>query len=150
MERFIDTIVIHCSASPDSLDFTVRDINAWHKERGFMSPSGISCGYHYVIRRNGIVERGRPDHETGAHVRGHNKNSLGICLIGTKEFTPKQIKSLYAITRGLMNQYSVDIDQVLGHKELYSGKDCPNLNMDIVRANLIFEKESDLKDILLG
>jgi len=43
--RKINKIVLHCSASPDSIAFTVRDIEAWHKERGFKSKSGISCGY---------------------------------------------------------------------------------------------------------
>lgn len=147
--RNISKIMIHCSASPDSLDFGVKDIEAWHKERGFKSKSGISCGYHYVIKRNGVVQRGRPDSETGAHVKGHNRGSLGICLIGDKDFTQKQIISLYAITRGLMHQYNVDIENVLGHYELFPGKTCPNLKMDIVRANLIFNQEVELKDILI-
>lgn len=147
--RKINKIVIHCSASPDSIDFTVRDIEAWHKERGFKSKSGISCGYHYVIRRNGVVERGRPDSETGAHVKGHNRNSLGICLIGDKQFTKEQIRSLYAITHGLMFKYNVELENVLGHNELYSGKSCPNLRMEIVRANLVFKPEYNLEDALL-
>jgi len=60
-----------------------------------------------------------------------------------------KIRSLYALVRGLMHQYQVDIDDVLGHKELFSGKTCPNLDMDIVRANLIFDQGVELKDILL-
>ncbi len=137
--RSIKKIFIHCSDSPDSIDFSVRDIDAWHKENGWKARGGVHCGYHYVIRRSGVVERGREDQYAGVHVRGQNRSSIGICLIGRKQFTMAQMQSLFAITRGLMHQYQVDITDVLGHYEYEDKKTCPNLDMKFVRANLIFK-----------
>ena len=138
--RTIKRIVVHCTDSDDSLDIGFREINEWHKERGWMSPSGVSCGYHYVIRRNGVLERGRPDEETGAHVRGWNHDSIGIVWVGRKKMDPRQEKTLLPVVRGLMNQYMVDITNVFGHYELDPGKTCPNLDMNRVRAELLFSK----------
>lgn len=143
--REIKKIVIHCTASDDSLDIGFREINEWHKQRGWLSPSGISCGYHYIIRRNGVSEKGRPDSETGAHVAGHNSDSIGIVWVGIKDPSKKQLESLHALTRGLMHKYNIDVDKVLGHYELYSGKSCPNLDMDKFRAELLFQK-ADFND----
>lgn len=136
--RTIKKIVIHCTDSDDSLDIGFREINQWHKERGWLSASGISCGYHYIIRRTGVVERGRPDADRGAHVAGHNAESIGITWVGRRELSQKQYESMMALIRGLMHQYTVDITHVVGHYELDSKKTCPNLNMDKLRANLLF------------
>lgn len=132
--RKIDKIVIHTSATPDYMDIGASTIDKWHKERGW---SGI--GYHYVIRRNGEIERGRPEKNVGAHARGVNGSSLGICWIGINEIDPRQEKSLISIIHYLMGKYDVSIDNVLGHREaVKTSKTCPNLNMDRLRAELIF------------
>lgn len=75
--RTIDYLVVHCSATVEGKDFDAADINNWHLQRGW---SGI--GYHYVIKLDGTVEKGRPDAKIGAHVKGYNKKSIGICYIG--------------------------------------------------------------------
>ena len=72
--RHINEIIIHCSATPEGRDYTVADIDRWHKARGWR---GI--GYHYVIYRDGSVHAGRPVEQIGAHCTGHNANSIGIC-----------------------------------------------------------------------
>jgi hypothetical protein len=72
-----DLIVVHCSATGPAADIGVAQITQWHKQRGF-----DTVGYHYVIRRNGTLETGRRESEIGAHVRGHNANSIGVCLAG--------------------------------------------------------------------
>lgn len=136
--RKIRKIVVHCSDSPDSLDIGFKEINGWHKQNGWLSPSGISCGYHYIIRRDGRVQRGRPDSETGAHVRNHNSDSIGICWIGRKDMTTEQYDSLRVLINGLRQTYNLDIDKVFGHTELDSGKTCPNVNMNVIRAELAF------------
>lgn len=79
-EESIKNIVIHCSATPDGIDFSAEDINRWHKERGWSE-----IGYHFVIRRDGRIEVGRDLDERGAHVGGHNSGSWGVCLIGGPE-----------------------------------------------------------------
>lgn len=77
MARRIDYLVVHCSATVEGKDFDAEDINNWHLQRGW---AGI--GYHYVIKLDGTVEKGRPDNKQGAHVRGYNKYTIGICYIG--------------------------------------------------------------------
>ena len=136
--RKINKIIVHCTDSDDSLDVGFNEINDWHKRRGWLSPSGISCGYHYIVRRDGRLERGRPDTEIGAHARGFNSSSIGIVWIGRNQITAKQLKALKMVIWALMNQYDVEIHNVLGHYEVDSKKTCPNLDMDKFRAELLF------------
>jgi len=75
--RKITHIVIHCSATPAGREVSRREIDTWHKARGF---KGI--GYHWLIHLNGRTEMGRPESEIGAHVEGWNANSIGICYVG--------------------------------------------------------------------
>lgn len=138
--RAIKKIVVHVTDSDDSLDIGFREINEWHRERGWLSPSGISCGYHYIIRKNGNVEIGRPEKETGAHVKGHNSTSLGIVWVGRKDITSAQRESLFAMLKGLCNKYNLDpTEDVYGHYELDKNKTCPNLDMVKIRAELVFK-----------
>ena len=135
--REIKQIIVHCTASPDSLDIGFKEINQWHKERGWASPSGVSCGYHYIVRRDGRYERGRPDRETGAHAKGYNSNSIGVVWCGDKYPQPKQVSALLELLRKLMKKYKVPVEKVLGHCEI-SEKTCPNIDMHWLRAELIF------------
>jgi len=148
--RNIKKIVIHCTDSDDSLDIGFKEINEWHKERGWLSPSGISCGYHYVIRRNGKIEAGRPEIERGAHVKGHNRDSIGIVWVGRKDPSREQYKSLLALTRTIINRHNIDIENVLGHTELDHLKTCPNLSMVKFRGDLLFVKYEDVKESVKG
>ena len=75
--REITEIIIHCSATKEGMDFRAKDIDAWHKAKGW---AGI--GYHFVIDLDGTIEQGRPINQVGAHCYGHNKNSIGVCYIG--------------------------------------------------------------------
>lgn len=136
--RKIKQIFIHCTDSDDSLDIGRREIDEWHRQRGFLSESGISCGYHYIIRRDGRVELGRPESEVGAHVKNHNANSIGIVWVGKKQIGSNQLKSLLKTVKRTMVRYGVDVENVLGHCEVDSGKTCPNLDMTFIRAELIF------------
>ena len=85
--RFINLIVIHCSATRCDRSYTEHDLTTDHLRRGF---SG--AGYHYYIRRNGDIKTLRPMTQPGAHVRGHNAHSLGICyegrLCGHRDLSP--------------------------------------------------------------
>lgn len=150
MSRTIKRIVVHCTDSDDSLDIGFREIDQWHKERGWLSKSGISCGYHYIIRRDGSIEKGRQDWENGAHVKGHNKTSIGVVWVGRNQIADKQYQALMKLLRGLMKQYSVDIEDVLGHTELDHLKTCPNLNMLKLRGNLLFQKYDEEVDALIA
>ena len=113
--RQVSLIVIHCSASPNAdslfrgspgtpgLRNPAQVIDQWHAERGFhraaewrarQNPDLAAIGYHYVIDRAGLVLTGRHVDEIGAHAQGYNQKSLGICLVGTDEFSPAQWASL--------------------------------------------------------
>lgn len=132
--RNIEKIIIHCSASPDYMDIGASTIRKCHLDRGWSD-----IGYHYVVRRNGEIEKGRPDRRIGAHARGANSKSIGVCWIGTDNPSPEQEKALFSLIHFLMGKYGVSVDNVLGHKEaVNTSKTCPNLNMNRVRAELIF------------
>ena len=75
--RPIDSIIIHCSATPEGKHFTAADIRRWHKAQGWSD-----IGYHYVILLDGTVQEGRPISQPGAHCKGMNARSIGICYIG--------------------------------------------------------------------
>ena len=83
----IKYIVIHCSDTDES--HKSEDIHKLHLSFGW---DGI--GYHKIIRQDGVIENGRPEYWIGAHVKGFNNISLGICLIGKKNFSHEQFYSL--------------------------------------------------------
>jgi len=139
--RKIDTIVVHCSDSGFGDAGLVRE---WHLERGWKD-----IGYHYVIcngfkRKNdfiesmdGEVQRGREDDVMGAHVKGHNARSIGICLIATNKYTDNQMTSLKILLSDLMLKYNIKPDKIFGHRELFDGKTCPTgLDLEDLRASL--------------
>ena len=85
--RRINEIIIHCADTPEGRDNTVKDITAWHKQKGYRT-----IGYHYVIYRDGSVHAGRPESEVGAHCKEHNAHSIGICYIGGRSSDLKEVK----------------------------------------------------------
>jgi len=132
--RFVDTIVIHCTASPDYLDIGTKEIDQWHKDRGWSQ-----IGYHYVVRRNGEIERGRPEYLSGAHARGINKTSIGVVWVGTDSISPEQNQSLIGLINLIRGKYNIKIEKVKGHCEaVETDKTCPNLDMNRLRAELVF------------
>lgn len=88
--RKINEIIIHCTATPEGREVSVKEIDRWHRNRGF---DGI--GYHYIIHLDGSVEAGRPVDRVGAHCLGHNHNSIGVCYVGgvDKEMKPKDTRT---------------------------------------------------------
>ena len=113
--RQINKIVVHHSASKQS---TTRDqIDRWHKDRGW---SGV--GYHYVIESDGSIMMGRPFGKVGAHTKGNNGDSIGVCVVGNYEqidsMTLGQHQSLVVLLHGLMGQFDLAVDDVYGHREL--------------------------------
>lgn len=77
MTRKITEIIIHCTATVEGKDFTVADIDRWHRNLGW---DGI--GYHWVVYRNGDIRMGRAENRIGAHCLGHNINSIGVAYVG--------------------------------------------------------------------
>jgi N-acetyl-anhydromuramyl-L-alanine amidase AmpD len=130
--RDIHELIIHCSYTYPEMDIGAAEIRSWH-----MNENGWSdIGYHYVIRRNGAIENGRPEAVVGAHTSGHNSNSIGICMVGGKahnnwhvsNYTAAQWVSLYKLVTALIEKYpGVD---VYGHYEYSDTKTCPNFDVD--------------------
>lgn len=127
--RTVDKIIIHCSATPEGRYHNAKDIDRWHKERGW---NGI--GYHYVILLDGTIETGRDETKIGAHTVGHNHNSIGICYIGGTDDklnpkdtrTPQQKIQLVNLLRELKWRYPNAT--IHGHKE-FASKACPSFDV---------------------
>ena len=118
----IDMLVVHCSDTPDDQPLGARDIQTMHLGFGW---DGI--GYHQVIRRDGTRESGRPNYWKGAHVKGVNDRSLGVCLIGRTSFTPAQMHSLAGLLFEWLALYPSA--RVLGHRDaVETHKTCPNFD----------------------
>lgn len=123
-------LVVHCSATTSTMNIGAKEIRQWHREKGW-----IDIGYHFVIRRDGTIEIGRPENTVGAHVENHNSNSIGICLVGgidskgkaENNFTPAQFAALAAKLRELKVKYPGVTVQ--GHRD-FAGvkKDCPSFD----------------------
>jgi len=126
-----DLIFVHCSATKPSMDIDVKEIDRWHRERGF-----LKVGYHFVIKRDGTKEIGRDLMEAGAHVKTYNHRSIGICLVGgvaeidinvwEDNFKPEQYATLYNLIVDLKEKFPEA--KVLGHNEV-SSKACPSFNV---------------------
>ena len=114
-------VIVHCSDTPNEREVTAADIHRWHTKQGW---DGI--GYHYVIRRDGTLEHGRPHYWTGAHCKGHNE-AIGICLIGRGGFTGQQCDVLTGLLFDLKQQ--LGSYEIFGHYELDERKTCPNFNV---------------------
>ena len=124
--RNINEIIIHCAATPEGRAFTVDDIRRWHKAQGFRD-----VGYHSRVALDGAVCPGRPLNEVGAHCKGHNAHSIGICYIGGLTADGKQPKdtrtpspriALEALV--LLLRLRFPRATVHGHRE-FAAKACP-------------------------
>lgn len=130
--RLVDKIIVHSSATPARLDkLGAKDIDRWHRQKGW---NGI--GYHYVIRRDGVIEAGRALSKVGAHTLGKNETSVGICLIGgvaddgqTPEanFTPDQLGSLRSLALALMHCFPMSLP-ISGHRD-HNATACPSFDV---------------------
>ena len=139
--RQIDILIVHCSDSEFGDAETVRK---WHTDPKPRGNGWDDIGYHFVVlngRRksravyvpedDGLIETGRPLDTVGAHCRGHNTRSVGVCLVGKHHFTANQLlKALPDIIAVIGAPRKIVIK---GHYEYDSGKTCPNIDMDLIR-----------------
>lgn len=129
--RDINRIIIHCSATPEGRDIDAATIKDWHVNGNKWS----DIGYHYVIKLNGEIESGRPLDVTGAHVKGHNKDSIGICYVGgaDEDMNPKdtmldcQEEAMRELIFSLRMVWDKDLT-LHGHNE-YASKACPSFKV---------------------
>ena len=132
--RDIKRIILHCSDSPDENDkVDAKMIKTWHKERGWKD-----IGYHFVITRDGSIQIGRPIHIPGAHVKGHNDDSIGICWVGRNLMTDYQVAGIRQCISGIFGLHEgLGIASIFGHNDFNPNKTCPNLNIHWVRAMML-------------
>ncbi|WP_233860999.1 N-acetylmuramoyl-L-alanine amidase [Tenacibaculum piscium] len=148
--RKIKHIVVHCSATKEGKSFTAKDIDSWHKKRGW---SGI--GYHYVILLDGTIEKGRPDWKIGAHVKEANRNSIGVVYIGglDENLAPKdtrtsaQKKALKELLKTLKNSFKDA--EILGHRDFSKDKNNNGIiePFEFMKACPCFDVKKEYKNL---
>ena len=125
--RKITLIVIHCSAVRPDQTSSAAQIDTWHRQRGFH----LGIGYHYVVRRNGEIEAGRPEYMVGAHCLNHNSHSIGVCYEGGYDARGQpadtRTEAQKALLRRLLETLHKDYPEALivGHHDLDPKKACP-------------------------
>lgn len=127
----IKKIIIHCSDSDNPAHDDISVIRKWHiEERGF-----IDVGYHYFITKNGEIQKGRELWQVGAHCKGHNEDSIGICLSGKLKFERCQFKSCVFLIRDLDDILKIRRgnkyyrEYVFPHNYFDKNKTCPNFDL---------------------
>lgn len=133
--RDVNSIIIHCSDSDLPSHDNIETIRQWHTLRGFTGPDGVSgthddVAYHYFIRKSGETEKGRDEDFQGAHTKGHNLKSIGICLSGKDNFTKMQFEALEVLLIDILSRHDLDRTSILAHNELDKSKTCPNFDLD--------------------
>lgn len=133
-----DTIILHHA---EASNCSIADIDRWHKLRGW---AGV--GYHYFVKKDGTIFRGRPEGAAGAHTKGYNTHSVGICAEGAymKEEMPEiQRKSIIALGEDIKLRY--DINHIYGHREVYATA-CPGNNYPLAQIKAAIMSEFVAKD----
>lgn len=126
--RKITKIIVHCTATPRGRAVTRADVDRWHRQRGF---DGI--GYHYLVGLDGEIWPGRPEEKIGAHCRGHNADSIGVCYVGgcddslrpADTRTRAQRAALRSLLRELRRRYPAA--RIHSHSE-FAAKACPSFD----------------------
>jgi N-acetylmuramoyl-L-alanine amidase len=136
--RNIKRIIIHCSATKEGRDIKTKTIRSWHmKGRGWSD-----IGYHFVIELDGTIVDGRPMERIGAHTRGYNRDSIGICYVGGLDSdkrakdtrTAQQKRSMDDLIASLLDRFRGAT--VHGHNE-FSAKACPSFDVSKEYTNEI-------------
>lgn len=117
--RKIDMIVIHCSATRADVPLSPRQLEEMHRKRGF-----DGCGYHYYVRHDGEICTMRPVDRPGAHAKGYNQHSIGVCYEGGLDEqgrpadtrTEPQKRSLRVLVRVLAMDFQTR--RIVGHRDL--------------------------------
>ena len=121
-------IIIHCSAVKPDQTSSAAQIDTWHRRDNHWK---FGIGYHYVIRRDGEIESGRPEWMVGAHCLNHNAHSLGVCYEGGLDIRgqpddtrkPAQKAAMRTLLEQLHERYPRAV--IVGHRDLNPEKDCP-------------------------
>lgn len=127
--RKLTRIILHCTATPEGRHVDVATIREWHRKRGWSD-----IGYHFVIYLDGSVHNGRPVEKVGAHVSGHNADTIGVVYVGGTDAAGKakdtmndaQETAFVNLVASLRDKYGALT--LHGHNE-YAAKACPSFNV---------------------
>lgn len=141
--RDINRVIIHCS---DSTWGDADEIRSWHLARGWRD-----IGYHYVVlngyrrpsqyqlKDDGVVEDGRPVTMMGAHTRGHNRDSIGVCLVGKNGlYTVRQLVNSVILVTHLLYKFGLTRQNIFGHYHFNQLKTCPDFVIDDFKGFLVY------------
>jgi N-acetylmuramoyl-L-alanine amidase len=125
----VTRIVIHCTATPEGRAVTIEDVRRWHvDERGWSD-----VGYHWLVELDGELKQGRKEHVSGAHAKGWNHCSIGVCYVGgcNKDMKAKDTRTddqkitLGCLLQDLRCRYPKA--KIIGHRDI-SSKACPSFD----------------------
>lgn len=144
--RKITKIIVHCSASDtpyqDDIE-AVRELHTSAKNRkinwGKYPTHGkgwSQVGYHYFIKKNGLVQKGRDSQKKGAHTLGENPDSIGVCVSGDTDFTVMQMRKLIMLLQDLMAAHGLTKDDIYPHNHFSKYKTCPNFDLQKILEEL--------------
>lgn len=127
--RVINKIIVHCTATKEGQDFDIEDVRNWHVEGN----GWRDVGYHYLVKLDGTIQLGRPLEVAGAHCKGHNEDSIGVCYVGGLDGfgepcdtrTTEQVDSLGALIYTLVHTFPDS--EVYGHRD-FADKACPSFD----------------------
>lgn len=126
MKRYIDKLIIHCSCSDILAHDNPETIRKWHVEENGWD----DVGYHFIITKDGKIHWCRPMVEVGAHCKGHNLTSIGICLTGEYKFSREQKDSLKILTENLKDLFNLENRHLWEHRSFNKKKTCPNFDLE--------------------
>lgn len=148
--RKIDLIIIHCSATRADRDFSTHDVDIAHRYRGLSS-----WEYHYYIRKSGLVELMRPEDVPGAHARGYNADSIGVCYEGGLDAngrpadtrTPRQTEAMHRLVSTLLQSYPEA--KVVGHRDLSPDRNYNDIvdPWERIKECPCFEVKAEFQDV---
>lgn len=125
--KITDYIIIHCADTKPSMNTDIRDVDRWHREQGWRM-----VGYHFFIKRDGTLQTGRHLHDAGAHAKGYNEKSIGVCLAGGKSEDGKRAEANYTDAQWQRLEEAVkELHQlfpgaaIIGHRDVDPKKACP-------------------------
>ena len=146
-------IIVHTTA--DSFPGKQLDrINDWHKASDFpFSSRGYFVGYTYVVERDGEVIQTREDNERQAHVKGFNKDSIGIGVAGNHDYerpTAAQVLAVKNLILRLMTKWAINPNNVFGHRDFTKLKTCPGLRWPESEIKALFQPDNSYYQSLLN
>jgi N-acetylmuramoyl-L-alanine amidase len=127
-----NSIIVHCTDTPHTMKVTTKDLYDWH----VLDNGWTAIGYAYFIDQFGDIHKcrdldsdGDVEDEVGAHAKGHNRHSIGICLEGRGTYRDDQWSSLRYLINDIVSRHGIQQDKIIGHNDVDPHKECPMFNV---------------------